>query len=92
MTEPIALYYGDNGSHEFYESEDSNALIIHQPNDGPWIALKLPTQSHVPLTSGRNAEAVIRTAADQYGLAFVINREREWRHPSRQNRMQLVEA
>ena len=106
MTDPIVLHHGDNGEHEFYETADSETCIIHAPL-GYWIAIRLdgelspvnrelqataPPGTTYPL-SGPNAESVIRRAAGQYGLAFVVDREREWRYPSpRHKTMRLTVA
>jgi len=35
---PTALYWGDNGAHEFWESEDNELLILRNSRESFWSA------------------------------------------------------
>jgi len=37
----ITLYFGDNGVHEFWESEDKRFLFIHNHGERYWQALRV---------------------------------------------------
>ena len=105
MTTAIVLYYGDNGQHEFYESETRNRkrgmadliIIRHHKPDAQWFVLESAIVNRDRIPAGP-LTSVIRAVTERSGQTVEVSPHRQWkdrppRFPSdKMNGMALVDV
>lgn len=87
MAEPKQMYRGDNGVHEFWESEDGSLLVLRNHPENVWL----------PFLHHSVQPAAFATAAEAAAhLGGQLHKGRVWvqvhpEHP-KHNRMELRDA
>lgn len=96
---PLTLYHGDNGSHEFYETENDPKCLIIRHNRmeiRQWIVMTWPdARERRGLPSYEHDEslsALLRRLHERTGFGFAVDASREWRWRGPMASMELVEA
>lgn len=87
------LYYGDNGQHEFWESERGEYLIIRHRGHDSWFALNVNGRG-VDRGFGmakRPQTIANRVQQKRYGVPLTLDKSQQWVYRRKNARqMQLV--
>ena len=88
MTDPISLYYGDNGAQEFWEPENGEVLIFKNHHEAYWI-MHIDGQR---IVSYLKIEDAVNNASHIYGAPVILDHSRKWEHDNKALTMQLVKS
>ena len=102
------LYYGDNGLHEFWESEDSNVLMWRNHKETFWVAnvdgamvedknatkeAQLKDRAVTSvLLTTPTADDMVAKLLEHKKVKITLDRSRKFKKNSRGDRMRLVKA
>jgi hypothetical protein len=75
------LYHGSNDSHEFWENEGGDYLIIRHHHGDKWFAANVAGRGvDVPgFGMAKRPQTIANRIQRRYGIPFQLDRSREWR-------------
>ena len=85
----INLYFGDNGAHVFWESEDNSVLIFRNHHEVLWITF---IDKEMQEKSYRRLVDAVKNASKICGKKCILDHSKVWVQPrdGRKKRMELI--
>lgn len=73
------LYYGDNNSHEFWEDETGDYIIIRHHGHDSWFALNVAGKGvDRGFGMAKRPQTIANRIQRHYGIALQLNHEQRW--------------
>ena len=90
------LYYGKNASHEFWEDERGDYLIIRHHGHDSWFAINVAGHKvDQGFGTAKRPQTIANRIQRHYGIAFNLNKTRQWvqkRKNARRMKLETVNA
>lgn len=100
----IIVHYGDNGSQEFWEDEDSQVIMLRNKGATSWTGMlhgRCPNDPVLQPTAkpgtiyplqGKSLQELIEKIKDHFGIEPVMDGKKMWQRGKNPDKMELKET